>query len=513
MRVLSDPAAIAKYLSDESNAFIAPAELVTSVSLPENIDDLQAILKKANSEKVCCTISGAGTGVTGSRVPLCGGQVISMERMLRIEPPKGWSRIEHQDPLGDVTLAVRRGSMRAKVPPGIAIETLSRILLDNGLLYPPDPTESSAFLGSTLATNSSGARTFCYGPTRDWVTGLTVVLACGDILRVNRGDTAADDKGRLNFQTEQGKKFQVHVPAYSMPRTKNAAGLYGAPGMDLIDLFIGSEGTLGVFAEVEIKVEPDPVECVADVAFFGAESDALSYADEIRCAKKRGIVAIEYFDANSLAFIREKEPRVKQNYKAAVLVEALGKDENTVTRIVEACEKYEVIDDWSGRPGQFTEFRHLLPESINSYLKQMGSHKLGTDFAVPPASFPSMMKAYREADETFRKQFPRAGFHSVLFGHLGDYHLHFNFIAQTREEMAFAKQLYVALAKKAISLAGTISAEHGVGKKTVEVDGREVPYLELMYGTEGLDQIAAIKRALDPNLILNLGNMVPEGYF
>jgi len=121
-----------------------------------------------------------------------------------------------------------------------------------------------------------------------------------------------------------------------------------------------------------------------------------------------------------------------------------------------------------------------------------------------------MVRAYREADEAFTTAFPRPGVHSVLFGHLGDYHLHFNFITQTDAEMTFAKKLYVKLARKAVALGGTVSAEHGVGKKTVELDGQRVPYLQLMFGKEGLAQIAAIKRALDPHLTLNVGNMVPE---
>jgi D-lactate dehydrogenase (cytochrome) len=195
------------------------------------------------------------------------------------------------------------------------------------------------------------------------------------------------------------------------------------------------------------------------------------------------------------------------------LVEALGDRDDTLDAIFESCGRHAVVDDWSGPPDQFREFRHSLPEAVNSYVKQQHSYKLATDFAVPAAGFREIMRAYREADETFRKAFPRAGVHAVLFGHLGDYHLHFNFITRAEAEMAFAKQLYVKLARKAVELGGTISAEHGVGKKTVELDGRVVPYLQLMFGKDGLRQIAAVKRALDPNLILNVGNMVPEGLF
>ncbi len=170
------------------------------------------------------------------------------------------------------------------------------------------------------------------------------------------------------------------------------------------------------------------------------------------------------------------------------------------------------MNDWSGPPEQFKEFRHSLPDTVNSYLKQNESHKLGTDFAVPEDGFEQMMMAYREADKMLKDAFPRAGVHSVLFGHLGDYHLHFNFITHTAAELAFAKRLYVKLAQKAVQLGGTISAEHGVGKKTVELNGRQAPYLQLMFGKDGLTQIAAAKRSLDPHLILNVGNMLPEDF-
>jgi len=511
MKIISDPAAIEPYLTDESNAFKATPAKVSQVLLPESVNDLATALSCANSKKILCTVSGAGTGITGSRVPMQGGYIISMERFLTASIPQGWKAITCDFPSGKATIAISPDDRRAKAPPGLTLDMLTEMLPDN-LFYPPDPTESTAQLGGTVATNASGSRTFYYGPTRDWVSGLMVVLADGDTLTIKRGEVFADD-GVLRFATDSGQRYEVHIPTYRMPRTKNAAGLYASPDMDLIDLFVGCEGILGVFAAIEIKLAPRPTELIADLAFFGSEPNALAYADDIRALRESGVIAIEYFDASSLAFMRGKEPRIKQNYHAAVLVEALGDRDDTVDAILESCERYKAVDDWSGPPEEFHEFRHSLPESVNSYLKQRESYKLALDLAVPAGGFGEMMQAYRRADETFRKQFPREGVHTVLFGHLGNYHLHFNFIAHNHGEMAFAKKLYVKLAKRAVALGGTISAEHGVGKKTVEVAGRKVPYLELMYGREGLEQIASIKRALDPNLILNIGNMLPKSFF
>ena len=511
MRTICEPTAIEPYLSDESNAFKALPETVSKVFLPEGLEHLTSVLRGASADDIRCTVSGAGTGVTGSRVPMSGGYVISMERMLKVDIPSGWEMIERQFPVGTAEIAVSRNEMLARVPPGITLDMLTEMLPDD-LLYPPDPTESTAQLGGTVATNASGSRGFHFGSTRDWIVGLTVALANGDTLRVRRGHIVADDDNCIRFASDSGERYEVPCPVYPLPRVKSAAGLFASPGMDLCDLFIGCEGILGVFAEVEIKLAENPAGLIADVAFFATEQNALGYASDIRELRFKGIIAIEYFDANSLAFIREKEQRIKQNYNAAVLVEAKGDRDETLDAIFESCGRHAVVDDWSGPPEQFREFRHSLPEAVNSYVKQQNSYKLATDFAVPAAGFREIMMGYRDADEVFRKAFPRAGVHTVLFGHLGDYRLHFNFITHTHDEMAFAKQLYVKLARKAVELGGTISAEHGVGKKTVELDGRVVPYLQLMVGKDGLRQIAAVKRALDPNLILNVGNMVPESF-
>ena len=509
MKIISDPAAIEPYLADESNAFKAPLECVSKVYLPEGVQDLQSVLRDASTGDIKCTTSGAGTGVTGSRAPMCGGCVISMERMLKTEIPENWEMIEREFPVGAIRIAVSPDRTRARISPGLTLDMLNEVL-PKGLFYPPDPTESSAQIGSTVATNASGSRTFYFGPTRDWIEALTVILASGEVLRVRRGEILAGSDGFLRFKTEAGGEYQVPVPTYTMPPVKNAAGLFAKPNMDLIDLFIGSEGILGVFAEIEIRLEKELSDPIADVAFFGSGRDSLEYVNGLRRLENGGIVAIEYFDGHSLAFMRENEARLREEYKAAILIEVLGDHDATLDAVAELSDKYNVLDDWSGPPEQFKEFRHSLPESVNSYLKRHDSHKLGTDFAVPLARFDEMMKAYVAVGEEFQKRFPRAGMHYVLFGHIGDCHLHFNFIAENPDEMAFAKSLYLKLAQKAVELGGTISAEHGVGKKTIELDGRVVPYLALMHGEAGLMQIAAAKRALDPKLILNVGNMLPE---
>jgi len=509
MNITSKTEVVEKYLTDESNAFVAPPDSVSAVYFPETASDLVSILKEANNRKQQCTLSGAGTSITGSRVPMYGGIVISTERLVRADPPEGWTAIEHKSATAEVLIAINKEERLAKVPAGVSLDTLSSVL-PGDLLYPPDPTEPSSFVGGTVATNASGARSFSFGPTRAWVDGLTVVLPNGDLLVVNRGETLADREGFLRFRGSSGREYEVRIPSYRMPKVKNAAGLYTAPGMDLIDLFIGSEGILGAIVDVRLRLIQRPAEILADVAFFGSEPDALAFADSARRLREQGVISIEYFDASSLHLLRDNQPRLQSGWVAAVMLELIPKTEEALDTLFELLKRHNAKNDWSGKPDQFKEFRHSLPETINSYLRQCRSHKLGTDFVVPARSFQKMMQAYRSAGEAFRKRFPRNGLHYVVFGHIGEYHLHFNFIAQTGEEMAFARKLYVKLAQEAIALGGTVSGEHGVGKKTVEIEGQPVPYLQLMYGRKGLLEIARIKRALDPNLILNLGNMVPR---
>ena len=222
------------------------------------------------------------------------------------------------------------------------------------------------------------------------------------------------------------------------------------------------------------------------------------------------VLLLEYFDGNSLRFMQH--PAVRGEYAAAVYTEIVG-DLDEAEALLEALEAHEVAQDWFAETvedhKEQREFRHSLPEGVNTYVRRQGSHKLGTDFAVPAAHFPVMLELYRGLGQQFREAFPHDGEHWLMFGHIGNYHLHFNFLPRNEEELDFAGDLYAQLAQAAVAMGGTISAEHGVGKKTIKLDGERVPYLQVMYGKEGLQQIAATKRALDPNWILNPGNMVP----
>jgi D-lactate dehydrogenase (cytochrome) len=144
------------------------------------------------------------------------------------------------------------------------------------LLYPPDPTERGCFIGGTVATNASGARTYKYGPTRNYIRRLKMVLASGEIVDLRRGDIRAASDRTIRIAS-----INAQLPSYDMPATrKNASGYFVAPGMDAVDLFIGSEGTLGVICEIEARLLPKPEGLLSGVVFFANEADVLALVVE-----------------------------------------------------------------------------------------------------------------------------------------------------------------------------------------------------------------------------------------
>ena len=235
MQTKSQPDEIESFLTDAS--FIRDGH-ADRVVLPESIDDVSEILARANRDRVPVTVSGAGTGTVGGRVAF-GGIVLATDKLNHIK-------------------SIDRDGF-AVVEAGVILADLQRAVDQQGLLYPPDPTERGCFVGGNVATNASGARTFKYGPTRNYIRRLKVVLASGEVIDLRRGEVRADANGRMRIG-----KIDLSLPDFHMPDTrKNATGYFIAPEMDAIDLFIGSEGTLGVICEIEVRLLPEtgrPVE-------------------------------------------------------------------------------------------------------------------------------------------------------------------------------------------------------------------------------------------------------------
>ncbi|HYE13566.1 MAG TPA: FAD-binding oxidoreductase, partial [Pyrinomonadaceae bacterium] len=483
MLVKTEQDEIQSFLADASNLAGGHAQ---SVVFPESAEEAAEFLARASRERTPVTVAGAGTGIVGGRVPF-GGAVLSTRRLNRIEE----------------IVVDESGGGRAVVGAGVVLADFQREAEARGLFYPPDPTERSCQLGGTIATNASGARSFKYGPTRRYVRRLRVALATGDVLDIGRGEIFADAGGRLSLPLAGGRSIEARLPSYTMPRTrKHAAGYFSAPGMDALDLFVGSEGTLGVIAEAELDLLPRPEGVLAGIVFFEAEDGLLAFVREARslsfAARAGGAPAavdaraLEYFDSESLKFLRERYPLVPLRAACAVFFEqevTAEAEEAVMSAWLELLERHGALvdDSWFGTSEhdrlEMREFRHHLPVMVNEWLARHGQRKVSTDAAVPDEAFPEMLALYKS---TLRSM----GLRHVVFGHIGDNHVHVNILPRDGFERLAAQEAYARFIRRAVEAGGTVSAEHGVGKIKRE-------YLRELYGDRHLREMADLKRAFD----------------
>jgi len=478
MQTKTSPDEIESFLSDAS--FIREGH-ADRVVLPESIEGISEILASANRERVPVTVSGAGTGTVGGRVAF-GGIVLATDKLNRIK------QIVHED----------RGGF-AVVEPGVVLADLQRAVDQEGLLYPPDPTERGCFVGGNVATNASGARTFKYGPTRNYVRRLKVVLASGEVLDLRRGDVSADAQGRIRLS----QSIEVTLPHYRMPATrKNATGYFVAPAMDAVDLFIGSEGTLGVIGEVEVKLLPKPEGLLSGIVFFADEADVLALVREVRTNVEAR--AVEFFDGESLRFLREKYPTIPDDAVAAIFFEqetTAATEDAVLNQWLALLDQHHALaDSWfaTNEPDQakLREFRHQLPVLMNEWFAHYRQRKVSTDMSVPNDAFAGLFRLYKDTLQS-------SGLRYTIFGHIGDNHVHVNILPRDEAEGARAREFYVEFLKYAASVGGTLSAEHGVGKLKRD-------YLHFFYSDAQLREMASVKKALDPNGILGRGNIFSE---
>ena len=478
MQTKTSPEDVELYLTDASFIREGHAERVV---FPESIEEVSEVLATANRDRVPVTVSGAGTGTVGGRVAF-GGIVLATDKLNRIKS------IVHQD-----------GGGFAVVEPAVILSDLQRAVDGEGLLYPPDPTERGCYIGGNVATNASGARTFKYGPTRNYISRLKVVLASGEVLDLRRGAVHADENGRMHL----GQSIELKLPDYRLPHTrKNATGYFVAPGMDAIDLFIGSEGTLGVICEIEVRLIPKPQGLLSGVVFFADEADVLSLVADAR--ERADARALEFFDNESLNFLREKYPTIPANAVGAIFFEQETNDRNEESVLAEWQElldrHHALSDSWFATNEQdqakLREFRHQLPVLMNEWFAHYKQRKVSTDMAVPDEAFAGLLRLYKDT-------LGSSGLRYTIFGHIGDNHVHVNILPRDDDEGARARALYVQFLKYAASVGGTLSAEHGVGKLKRD-------YLHFFYTDQQLREMAALKKALDPNGILGRGNIFSE---
>jgi D-lactate dehydrogenase (cytochrome) len=492
------------YLIDASNLQGGRAE---KLFIPETAEEIAEILKEANEKNIPVTVSGARTGLVGGAIPF-GGCIISLEKFNKIE------RIEKT---GNGGIAI--------VGAGFMLNDFQKETESRGMFYPPDPTEWSCQLGGTVATNASGSRSFKYGATRRYVERLRVVTPTGEILNLKRGENYANSEGFVELSAESGVKIKLKLPTYEAPNVrKNASGYFSAEKVDAIDLFIGSEGTLGIITEIEFNLLAKPTGFLSGIIFFKENSDLLNFVNEARnlsfktrdaklstqqspLSTQIDATLLEYFDDEALNFIKEKFAEVPENMAGAIFFEQETNAETEDTLFEqwnELLEKHNAEVDFSWFTTteedrqKMRDFRHALPVAVNEWIVRHKQRKVSTDIAVPDENFASLLRFYKQILND-------SGLQYVIFGHVGDNHVHVNILPKDAAEAEKARHLYGRFIAQGIMLGGTISAEHGIGKIKSK-------YLNVMYGERYLNEMAELKKSLDPKGILGRDNIFDAKY-
>lgn len=517
-----------EYLHDESRQ----TGTAQSISFPKTEEEIVCSVKECAQKNIEITTQGARTGLAASAVPF-GGHIINLSRMNKVTGAR-------YDEINDrFFLKVQPGVLLTEVRKYLASNTFVTAGWDeqskadlnrmgkNRWFYSTDPTETSASIGGMAACNASGAKSFRYGSTRDHVEAIRVVLSDGDVLSLKRGQCMASN-GKFCLVTQNGRTINGELPRYRMPDVKkNTSGYYNKPDMDMLDLFIGSDGTLGIISEIEIELCKRQEANWGVTVFMPDEDTAL---DLVRAARGEKIFedmdivslkpsAIEFFSHKALEMLKHEQKtnpafasiqEIKDSYHTAVYMEIEGDCDEDIWRGVE--ELGNVIVRLGGdedatwvanNPASLEKlhsFRHACPECVNMQIdlaKKTDPRitKLGTDMSVPDHRLKEVMKMYNEDIEN-------NGLNAVIFGHIGNNHLHVNTIPRNMDEYKRGKELYLVWAEKIAAMGGAVSAEHGVGKL-------KVPFLQKMYRRDELGEMRRIKKLFDPLQLLNRGAVFP----
>jgi D-lactate dehydrogenase (cytochrome) len=452
-------------------------------------------------------------------------------------------------PMGDVLVSTARfnrildvGVDRVRVQAGVTLIELDEVLARAGRYYPPAPTFRGAFVGGTISTNAAGAATFKYGTTRKWVESITVVLATGDVLDIDRGATRAHPDGYFELVLARGT-VRLPIPTYHMPAVdKLSAGYFAAPGMDLIDLFIGSEGTLGIVTEATLGIVPvRPAFCLAFVT-FDQRSVALAFVQRLREAARatwarsdaRGIdvSAIEHMDARSLELLREDGvdaahgidlprdsaiallvtldlPANMTSERGYAEIGSLGSPDAPDTPLVRFCkllEEYGVSERTViALPGDRAQAAHLLevreavPAAVNRRVGRAKRNvdvrieKTAADMIVPFERFETLLQVYE-------RELAERGLDAAIWGHISDGNVHPNVIPRSFADVEAGRKAILAFGREAIKLGGAPLAEHGVGRNPTKQE-----LLRQLYGDAGINAMRHLKAVLDPDQKLSPG--------
>lgn len=417
----------------------APACLPLAVVEAGSTEEVQRVLRWASGNQIRVTPRGAGSGQSGGCVPEENGIVLSLARMKEVR-------------------GIDAANLIGVVQPGVITGEYQSAVEELNLFYPPDPASLSyCTLGGNVAENAGGPRALKYGVTRDFTLGLEVVLMSGERMRVGR-------------QTVKG-----------------------VAGYDVTSLFVGSEGTLGIITEITTALMPLPAKVATTLAFFKTTEGAAMAVARIIAA---GIIprTLEYMDAASIAAVRPRvELPIGPDVAAALLIEIDGPADDIllgeIERIAVECKaagaaELQVANSERQRRDLWSARRMLSPA-----LKETYRFKVAEDAVVPRSRLPDMVTFFSNLGKEI-------GVDTAVFGHAGDGNLHLNFLFHAAEQRAAVDEAVERLFRETIRLGGTITGEHGVGLT-------KKPYLPLEQAPELLSLQRTLKRALDPDLLLN----------
>ena len=493
--VETDGDVIAAFLSDAAHV---PGGHTAGVTFPRTTAEVAAAVAAARRVLPI----GAQSSLTGGATPR--GEIVLCTRALtQLDAPANG--------------LVRVGA-------GVPLKSLQSHLASSGHYYPPVPTYDGAFVGGPIATNAAGAATFKYGSTRRWVAGLTIVLADGTVLDLRRGDATASLDGWLEIERPSGAMLRVPVPALEMPRVpKLSAGFFSQPGMDLVDLFVGSEGTLGVIVEASLRIIPRPRLLLVLVA-CGDDAAALRVTGALRREAQQAwtvggpldVAAVEYMDARSVAVLpHDAFLRANVHVPATgsglllIQIEVDNQEEAALTALQQILDDHGIAeeatvampDDAAGM-GRLLELREAVPAAVNARIgaaqrRDPAVEKTAGDMIVPFERLGEWLDVCRQA-------FARRDLDYAIWGHVSDGNLHPNVIPQSGEQLEGGRAALREVAAAAMAMGGAPLAEHGVGRSPLKQE-----LLRMMYGEAGIDRMRATKRALDPEWKLAPGVLFP----
>ena len=488
LKLILDPEIISGFASDSSNL---PAQ-AEALCRPENERQVAIILRTGRAAKIPITLSAGRSNLTGSATAE-GGIVLSTAK------------------LNEPEIFINQEEKLVTSPVNIILEELrDKILEETGkaLYYPVDPTSrGDAWVGGTIACNASGFTPGEVGATRDWVKGLDIIFPNGMKVSAVRGQYISEKGEFILTNGEQSSSWPV--PTYPRPEIKNASGPFSSPDgkIDLIDMFIGSEGLFGLVTGCTLKLSPRPKDYIDLFFSLPDESRALAfynYVEQELNSDFSSLSAFEYFGINAIKYMDHKEKLFYGDNQVAIYLQIPVTVEKNLDQEIEIwfnrllasnCDinpEAVILLDSEPKRRMFMESRHSMPANALEVIQQHGTYTIMTDTVVPPENFAEFLDYAHALIESENIDY-------LSFGHFGDCHLHFTLLPN-QKELQRATEIYDLFITKTVALNGVYSGEHGTGKR------KRKDFLTL-YNQAAIDQLKACKAAVDPDFIINRGNV------